>query len=308
MRSNIQIILFFTALACAFSVSAQERVLEWVAEPVATEAAVWEITSSERAKEIARYDVYADSLLSEIVGGERLWYELRGDSLLLIKHETRLSAVTPPQPIESRGFARTGVPTQHPLSLRGHHSHTFDMTVAGSVAYDAPRRGRIVAAPGDTVAAVMTTEHWLATADSTMRYETDRYRWFTGTDQLPVAVQTEKNILTPDGRLASTSTETYVADLSYWPESGGADEAAVLQALEAATATFDNGHLTITCPMPLSLDLYVTDQAGLLYHHAAFATDGSTPAVVELPSLAPARYIAVLACGTLQAKHLFSTF
>lgn len=145
-----------SALLLAFSAWGQEMTLREVAVPLAeVEGAVWALEPTGEEAEGYVCLTYGDSLVSEIVDGERLWFSVDSGSCRLTGKETELSELMPETEVESFAFSENSVERLQSYRSHGLYSRMFPMAAETELRYLPSRTGLLII-EGDTVLATLT--------------------------------------------------------------------------------------------------------------------------------------------------------
>ncbi len=317
----------------AVSTGVDTRTLPMTARPIedicSTPDPLWDLSDNwEESPYSASYILYGDTLLSETVDGQRRWYAMRRDSVLLVREESLLHRSVPGNPPPTNAIHAGQPPVTsaaHPYTASGTDSRDFNVRREGTYGSIPAVRGRLVTAPGDTLDVFMTVEEtvfledWTESGteaattvpkDPTFTHSFRRYRWFPASGgPLPVAIQTEESA-TVDGETA-TVRYAHVIDPS---ESGsmktrGKDdpvEPDVERILSEAVIECSGGEITITTgsTATAAIRVSVASEGGMAFHSGEATLSADTPVRIPCGSFHPGRYIVAVTCGAHMEKRV----
>lgn len=275
----------------------------------------------------ANVQVYGDSLLAETLDGRRFWYSCSGDSVLYRGEEDRLTAINLAEPAFthirplSAGFTNGGVAF---IASGTGGGKRFDISETGSLEFfGSARKGRLILAPGDTIANVLAVrERRYATAsfptDSAAQQTlimTETYRWYDSDgliSLIPLVIQRSTYCpYSPTDSVALTSTaylpergDISVSDSEdYKAKNNIPDINIINDALQRATIVCDGRAVTVSTSMPqagITLTVDIVDAAGRLYLHDSAISSGSADEIsLDCSSLHTGEYIAAVGVENL---------
>ncbi|MDE5880910.1 MAG: hypothetical protein K2H60_04210 [Muribaculaceae bacterium] len=292
--------------------------------------AVWDLSDNDHiSRHIPSCVTYGDTLLSETVDGERRWYALYADSAALIREESRLYEHEPLSPLLTAAIGNSAPATPLVYTTKGLHSHTFDLERVGTYLSYPPVKGKLIVAPQDTLAALMTYESCeysefgvsVSDSDSITSVEQKplirkftRYRWFTH-GKVPVAVQTVMENV--ESGASDTEPETiataYVMDFSPFSEdmcpeavkSDSPENDLIAQALANATVTYHGGIINVElgCAVELELAIALMSDGGVPYLQRTVPSAESGVVAIPCSSVPPGRYVLSLSTSSITVKH-----
>ena len=290
---------------------------------------VWDFSqqwmSNDRGR--ANVQVYGDSLLAETLDGRRFWYSCSGDSVLYRGEEDRLTAINLVEPAFSyirplsAGFTNNGI---NFTAVGTGGGKRFDISETGYLEFfGSARKGRLILAPGDTIANVLAVwERRYATAsfptDSAAQQTlimTETYRWYDSdglTSLIPLAIQRSTYCpYSPTDSVALTSTaylpergDISVSDSEdYKAQNDIPDINIINDALQRAEILCDGRTVTVTTNMPqagLTVTVDIVDAAGRLYLHDSAISSGSADEIsLDCSSLRTGEYLAAVGVENL---------
>ena len=333
MRRSAVILLFLSAFAPVLM--AQSRELPIEADAIKGDILhtdVWDFSLQWMRNDRGRATIcnYGDTLLAETLDGRRFWYSCSGDSVLYRGEEDRLTAINLTDPAFvhirplSAGFTNGGVT----FTARGTGGgKKFDISETGSLEFvGSARKGRLILAPGDTIANVLAVrERRYATAsfptDSAAQQTlimTETYRWYDSdglTSLIPLAIQRSTYCpYSPTDSVALTSTaylpergDISVSDSEdYKAQNDIPDINIINDALQRAEILCDGRTVTVTTNMPqagLTVTVDIVDAAGRLYLHDSAISSGSADEIsLDCSSLRTGEYIAAVGVENIPAN------
>ena len=298
-------------------------------ERVATgDNAVWDLSQHIKAGiPAAIMKAFGGTLLSETVLGQRRWYSLKQNSCCLIKEESRYHYLLPDSLAETFTVAvapdissSKALQTESPYLVTGLHTLTFPIIRRGRCVSDAPVRGRLVVAEGDTIAAYMTREtlkyaervfpDTLGTmseemADTLRHITVTRWRWYTH-GNVPVAVQTHVQGAADGQNETRAFLMDYSEDSQFICEEDKErkDENSAQEPFRNVEATWNNGqvHIELDAPLPVEIMFDMVSDTGISQRRAVIPAEGHVNVSIDCGHPIPGRYVVVLSTQEFTKK------
>lgn len=275
----------------------------------------WDFTSAVEAEDHPFYRTYGDSLVAEIHGGLRLWYELRSDSAFYMGEETRHYRSFPDIPIPTTSFTSLAMETSDSLRGAGLYCRTLAVDVRGSYESFWPVEGRMILDNDLSVKARAIIEKRASLSEIRsdtipgllmVERESTRTRWYLDGDPIPVAMQLTETTRQDDQEVSSESG-TYVMDMDELMKLVGLRADEKQRALDEAEITVFRGTVTVRGCFPEGtvLVISVSDLEGMTLHCDP-APDTSDNGFFEfsLPHLPHGRYVLTVSAGTPSDRKL----
>lgn len=292
------------------------------------EEKIWDLSNNELVSPPpATTKIYGDSLYSETVNNRRLWYKFINDTCIFLREETPLMGLDYGKYIQTSAlghYHQSALPIEY--SISGRYSNMLNVSEEGFYEVYPAVTGQLIIATNDTLNAKMICEHRSFTAklstdpirfpldpeaDSLSTYDVTRYRWFSGNDPLPIAIQTTVTEKDFCGRIISDYTTAYLIDtIDIYPEENS-DEApadAIKSILQSATVSHSGGKIIIKLSGNINFDLSIdiTTPGGILYLHEDKRVMGDNELTISSSGLPSGQYVVALIFEDFVTKYLIT--
>ncbi len=298
--------------------------LQYQMPTVDTDGRIWNFSATEQLdRPAAKYDLYGDTLLSEVVNGHRSWYLMASDSVHFIREESALMEAIPTDMLPSAAFRSDKMAGEQQFESRGVYCKSSDIIEQGIYATEMPRQGFILLADGDTVTADMTVEHRrfvavisrkditlsldsVTATDTLSIFGITRYRWFVDESLYPAAIQIENHEYDTVGRVISEFSAAYTTsseDLRNRAQSFKRNRSPNI------SIEYSDGKLNIKTDNDsvVNISIDITDSSGILYMHDEIQVSAGNPTSLNGVPLPHGQYLATVSSpNTEPAKVWFS--